>query len=275
MRDRPSLADLRTRVFKHSGTGHAEVGNWLARRVGRPSAVYGTWAATRIGASAHVVTLSALAANLLGAAVIAIGTATSFVAGVAALIVAYWLDHVDGQVARWRGTSSLGGVYFDYLMHHVGSMSLGFALGFGIAARRGSIGWAAAGFLIAIGWCVLGLQNDCRYKAFFQRLKSDRRPRLASCDASDRPAQPPPPPRTLLGRARWVGAKSCEHHVVLVGLIGLAAAAIVSPWAWDLALRACVIGMAAMAPTLAAARAGRAIASGAVDAEFDRWFRPT
>ena len=37
----PTLAELRARVHKER---HREIGNWLARRVARPTAVYGTWA---------------------------------------------------------------------------------------------------------------------------------------------------------------------------------------------------------------------------------------
>src|SRR4051812_50127322 len=99
MIDRPSLAELRSRVFKHSGTGRPEVGNWLARRVGRPSAVYGTWAATRAGASAHAITLAALVANLAGAAAIGLGSRWGFVAGGETLGGAYGLRPVDGRGA--------------------------------------------------------------------------------------------------------------------------------------------------------------------------------
>ena len=65
-------ADARTncggRVHKDR---HREIGNWLARRVARPSAVYGTWVAVRLGASAHQVTLLALLAS--GGSALAIG----------------------------------------------------------------------------------------------------------------------------------------------------------------------------------------------------------
>ena len=37
-----------------------EIGNWLARRVARPTAVYGCWLAIRLGLTAHQVTLAAL-----------------------------------------------------------------------------------------------------------------------------------------------------------------------------------------------------------------------
>jgi hypothetical protein len=226
---RPSLADLRARVYKHSASGRPEVGNWLARRVGRPSAVYGTWLAIRIGATAHVVTLAALVANLGGAVAIGTGSRLGFVAGVVALVLGYWLDHVDGQVARWNESESVSGIYFDYLLHHATALGLGFALGFGLALRGGSVGWATAGFLIAAGWTGLNLHNDCRYKAMFGRLKREERTLLVELAAADRPTPPPAWPMTWPGVATWPVGKACEPHVVLMGLVGLAVAAIAWP----------------------------------------------
>ncbi len=51
--NRPTLAELRARVQKGR---HREIGNWLARRVARPSAIYGSWLAIRMGLSANQVT---------------------------------------------------------------------------------------------------------------------------------------------------------------------------------------------------------------------------
>ncbi len=166
---RPTLAELRTCVQKDR---HREIGNWLARNLARPAAIYGCWLAIRLGLSAHQVTLAALLANLGAAVAIGSGERIFFVLGVILANLAFWLDHVDGQVARWRGTASLDGVYFDYLMHHAANLALGFSLGYGLAARSGDIRWTILGFLIATGWIFLSLHNDCRYKAFFQRLKS-------------------------------------------------------------------------------------------------------
>src|SRR5581483_9842674 len=115
MTERPTLAELRARVHKDR---HREIGNWLARRWARPTAVYGTWLAIRLGLSAHQVTLAAMAAGLGGALAVGTGTRAGFVAGAALSLLAFWLDRVDGQVARWRGTAGLDGVYLDYLMHH-------------------------------------------------------------------------------------------------------------------------------------------------------------
>jgi len=262
---------LRGRVQKDR---HREIGNWLARRVARPSAVYGTWVAVRLGASAHQVTLLALLASGGSALALAMGTRQGFVAGVALAHLAFWLDHVDGQVARWRGTSSLDGVYFDYLMHHAASLSLGFALGYGLAARTGDVRWAASGFLIALGWAFLSLHNDCRYKAFFQRLKRETGSLRVDGGGGGRPSPPPPWPRRGRAALTWPLFKACEPHVVLMALTFLALLAVVAPSTWLGLWRIGVVGMAVLAPVLAIGRAARAIVRGTIEAEFDRWFRP-
>src|SRR5262249_55748678 len=148
----PTLSELRARVQKER---HREIGNLLARRVARPSAIYGCWLAIRLGCSAHQVTLAALATSFAAAVAIGAGQRSLFVLGVALLHLAFWLDHVDGQVARWRRAASLDGAYFDYLFHYTANLALGFALGFGLATRSGDARWTIAGFAIAMGWTLL------------------------------------------------------------------------------------------------------------------------
>jgi hypothetical protein len=270
-RESPSLAELRSRVHKDR---HREIGNWLARRVGRPSAVYGTWLAVRLGATAHQVTLAALGVSLGSALCFGWGTRWGFIAGVALANLAFWLDHVDGQVARWRASASLDGVYFDYLMHHAIALSQGFALGYGLASRTGDLRWTAAGFAVALGWAFLSLHNDCRYKAAFQRLKRETRSFRVDGGSGGKPVPPLPWPRSGRARLTWPLYKACEPHAVLIGLNGLAAIALVAPTIWLGLWKFGVLAMAALAPALAAARSGRAIVRGASEAEFGRWFRP-
>ena len=92
----PTLAELRATVQKQR---HREIGNWMARRVARPTAVYGTWLAVRLGLSAHQVTLAALAASLGGAW-------RSAPAVALASCRACWFTWGSGSImstARWRG----------------------------------------------------------------------------------------------------------------------------------------------------------------------------
>lgn len=116
---RPTVVELRACVQKDR---HHEIGNWLVRRVARPSAIYGCWLAIRLGLSAHQVTLAALGSSLGAAVAIGTGDRNLFVVGVMLAQLGFWLDHVDGQVARWRETVSLDGVYLDYLMHHAANL---------------------------------------------------------------------------------------------------------------------------------------------------------
>jgi hypothetical protein len=265
----PTLAALRSRVQK---AHHREIGNWLARRLARPLAIYGTWLAVRLGVSAHQVTLAALVANLAAALSISLGSRPGFVAGVLLAHLAFWLDHVDGQVARWSGTASLDGVYFDYLMHHVSGLTLGFGLGYGLAIRTGDLRWAAAGFAVAVGWTVLSLHNDCRYKAFFQRLKRETGTYRVLGGGGGRPSPPAPWPRRGLAALTWPAGKACEPHVVLLGLTGLAVLAPALPSVWLDLWRWGVRLMAILAPLAAFGRGARAVTRGSVEAEFARWF---
>jgi hypothetical protein len=268
--DRPTLVELRARAHK---ARHREIGSWLARRLGRPAAIYGTWLAVRLGISAHQATLAALVANAVAALALASGTRLGFVGGVALALFAFWLDHVDGQIARWRGSACLGGVYFDYLMHHAAGLGLGFGLGYGLAVRVGDVRWAAAGFAVAVGWAGLSLNNDCRYKAFFQRLKRETRSFRVEGGSGGRPSPPSPWPRR--GRAAWTWPlfKLCEPHSVLIELAILAVLALLAPRLWFALWRGGVLLMALVAPSLAVGRAARAVVRGAVDDEFDRWFQ--
>ncbi len=153
-----------------------------------------------------------------------------FVLGVMLAHLAFWLDHVDGQVARWRRTASLDGVYLDYLMHHSANLTLGFALGYGLAARSGDARWSIAGFIIGAGWTMLGLHNDCRYKAFFQRLKAASGTYYGS--EEDRAGGPSRPIRGRDAdspRLTWPAYKACEPHVVLLGLTAMAVLAVGFP----------------------------------------------
>jgi hypothetical protein len=269
--DHPTLAALRATVQKER---HREIGNWLARRVARPTAVYGTWLAVRFGLSAHMVTLLALGTSAAATLVLMTGTPSGFITGVILAHLAFWLDHVDGQVARWRRTASLEGVYFDYLMHHAANLGLGFGLGYGLAAQSGDVRWAAAGFAIALGWALLGLHSDCRYKAFFQRLKRETGTFRVDGGSGGRPAPPTRWPRRGLAAFTWPAYKVCEPHAVLIGVTLLALVIPFSREAWLALWRGGVRSMAVLAPALALGRLARSLTRQTVTSEFDCWFQP-
>ncbi len=208
----PTIAELKARVHKDR---HREIGNWLARKVARPSAVYGCWIAVRLGLTAHHVTLAALFCWLMAAAAIGTGDQLFFVAGVTLAQLGYWLDHVDGQVARWRGTASLDGVYLDYLMHHAANLTLGFALGCGLAVRLAEPRWSIAGFAIGLGWAGPQLAQRLPLQGVFPaieehawKLSGRRRGRRPSAEAPSLASERP----RRIDVARVQGVRNPRHH---------------------------------------------------------------
>ena len=200
---------------------HREIGNWLARKVARPSAVYGCWLAVRLGLTAHHVTLIALFCWLMASAAIGTGDRFFFVIGVTLAQLGYWLDHVDGQVARWRGTASLDGVYLDYLMHHAANLTLGFALGYGLAVRLAEPRWAIAGFAIGLGWDRPQLAQRLPLQGVLPAVE-EHAGKLSDRRRGRRPSQPPAPwPRRGRAALTWPAFKACEIHVITLALAGL------------------------------------------------------
>jgi hypothetical protein len=220
------------------------------------------------------VTIAALSSSICAALAIGTGDRFWFVVGVILAFLAFWLDHVDGQVARWNGTAGLDGVYLDYMMHHAANLALGFALGYGLATRLSDSRWTIAGFLIAGGWALLSLHNDCRYKAFFQRLKAARVRYRVDGRKGGRPQPPAPWPRRGRAALTWPAYKICEIHVVLIGLAALSLLAVAKPALWLTLWRAGVCTLAVLAPLLAIGRAARAVALRTAEREFSVWFQP-
>ena len=117
----------------------------------------------------------------------------------------------------------------------------------------------------AAGWTLLGLHNDCRYKAFFQRLKAATGSYRVDGGGGGRPQPPAPWPRRGLAAITWPAYKACEPHVVLIGLTAMAVVAIGAPAVWLTLWRSGVLALAILAPMLAIARIARAVRRGAVE----------
>ena len=84
-------------------------GNWYVRTILRDAALPVTWLLLHTKITADQVTLASLAVALLGMIALALPGTGWFVAGVLLLQLWYYLDHVDGQIARYRKTVSLTG----------------------------------------------------------------------------------------------------------------------------------------------------------------------
>ena len=252
---------------------HTRVGNWFARRVSRPAALRITWLVLPTGVTAHTVTLVAWACGLAAAAAFAWGTAGAWLLGAVLWQLWYLLDHVDGQVARYRGRATLDGVQLDYTMHHTLNVLLPVGLGYGVGVWSGAPAWVWAGVAWGLGALLLSMEHDVRTKAFIQRLKRLHGELRVVGGGGGRPAPTPPAPRGLARRAGWLAHKLCEMHVVMnvVTLLALGQLLLARGLAPGAIL---VAAMALLALLLAIVRLARSLRREAAEQEFAAWFHP-
>ena len=153
---------------------YREVGNWYARRVIRDAALPITRLLLYTGVTANQVTAISLILGLLGISLFASPSPIVFLLGTFLLQVWYLLDHVDGQIARYRKTSSLTGRFFDFLTHHLIHGVIFFSLGyygFGLSGISLLVVW---GFLASLLMMLFNLLSDTKYKTFFEALSGER-----------------------------------------------------------------------------------------------------
>lgn len=252
---------------------HRRLGNWMARRVSRPAALRITRVVAPWGVSANLATLVAWAGGMAAAAAFGWGTVWGWVLGAVMLQLWFLLDHVDGQLARFRGTASLDGAQLDYLMHHTINLLVPLGVGWGLFAASAEPLWLAAAAVWAVSSLLITLHHDARYKAFVRRLKRLRGRLEVHGGGGGRPTAQPPLPRRPLRLLAWTARKACEMHVVLNVLALIALGQLL---AGDGQLLLGRIYLALTAPT-AAAVAGwtifRSQQSGSAEREFAAWYR--
>lgn len=157
----PTIAQLREVTQPPSVRTRAGAEHWVAHVYLRDISPYLTRSLLKAGFSANAVT----GLMILSAALAAISTAWPTVVG-AVLVVLFaqlqmLLDCCDGEVARWRGTSSPKGVYLDRVGHYVAECGIAVALG---VRATGSVQlsgvWISAGLLLGLLVALNKAEND-------------------------------------------------------------------------------------------------------------------
>jgi CDP-alcohol phosphatidyltransferase-like enzyme len=94
-----------------------------------------TWVLLHTPVTANQVTLVSLLLTLAAAVLLAMPAPALALAGALALVIHYFLDKVDGEIARFRGVFSLTGVYMDELSHNFAYAGTFAGLGIHLAWR--------------------------------------------------------------------------------------------------------------------------------------------
>lgn len=157
----PTLAELRAVAQPPEVRSRKNAEHWTAELYLRHISIYCTALLVRTPISANGVTgLMILSGWCIAAAL--------FIPGIWGAVLALffsqlqlYFDCCDGEVARWRGTSSAKGVFLDKVGHYTTEGAVAVALGFravGDLSRLGTDPGAAYPFVVAgfaLGWFVL------------------------------------------------------------------------------------------------------------------------
>ncbi len=253
---------------------HRRVGNFMARRIARPAALRITWIVADSGLSANMATLAAWATAVVAAAAFGYGTIAGWLVGAVLMQIWYVFDHVDGQLARLRGTASLDGAQLDYLMHHTVNLILPLAVGYGFFRRSLEPMWLLTGLAWGLSLLLATLHHDARYRTFFQRLKRLHGTLQVVGGGGGRPEAAPAVPRRPLRLAAWTARKACEIHVMMNVLTIIA----FIEWLASDQRLLLAQGYAAVSTVIAVvvtvASIARSQRNQAAEVEFSAWFRP-
>ena len=149
---------------------YREVGNWMVRHFLRDAALPVTWLLLHTSVTANQVTIISLIMGLVGIYFFAIPSAGFFLTGAILLELWYFLDHVDGQIARYRKTACLSGRFFDFITHHLIHGVIFFSLGLYALQVTGKLFCVLLGFTASVAMIFFNLTSDTKYKTFVEAL---------------------------------------------------------------------------------------------------------
>ncbi len=247
---------------------YREAGNWMVRKFLRDAALPVTWLLLHTPVTANQVTLVSLLIGLMGIGLFACPSPGAFLWGVILLQLWYFLDHVDGQIARYRKTACLTGRFFDFLTHHVIHGALFFALGFYAFGKLGSPRWIVWGALASFSIMIFNLLQDTKTKTFVEKLMAVKTVEVKSPPAVSSFVETK---RSGLHRTFSLLHKLCEIHV----LMNILTAAAILQFALRLPLDFRLILLVAygvIMPILAISKSVVWITRHKVDEDFSRHF---
>jgi phosphatidylglycerophosphate synthase len=157
----PTIAQLREVTQPPSVRSRAVAEHWVAHAYLRDISPYLTRILLRAGFSANGVTWLMIISAAAAAVVTAWPTLQAAILVVILVQLQMLLDCCDGEVARWRQTSSPVGVYLDRVGHYVAECGIAVALGVRATGQFQISGvWISAGLLLGLLIALNKVQND-------------------------------------------------------------------------------------------------------------------
>ncbi len=261
----PNLKELNDLCQKPQ---YKEVGNWMVRKILRPAAVPITWLLLHTPITANQVTFMAILTGLLGNYLLALPSSSSYLWGTILLQLWYLLDHVDGQIARYRKTSSLTGRFYDFLMHHLIHGTVLMGLGWHLWKIYSFDFWLFWTFIASGSLIFFNLLFDIQYKAYFEKIARNRTIHIKEKQLSLPIAKKTP---AFFHYCFSLLHKSCEMHITMnILTLGALLQIFIAP---KTDFRVVIfLYYAAAAPILFITKTYRLISSKKIDLDFENTY---
>jgi len=204
----PDVAELRAVCQPPQIRARSSSEHWVAHVIGRRVSIHLTRLCVGLGLSANAVTVSMIVIGWTAAAALLIPGLLGPLLACALAITQIIVDSVDGEVARWRGTSGPVGVFLDRLAHATTEAAFPMALGIAVTLHEAD-DFKAATVGAAMAALVLvnkSLNDYVRIARGADALDQDRgRPEVAT----PRPAAL----RAIYGAAHYLPIHRLYHSV--------------------------------------------------------------
>ena len=185
-------------------------GNWMARHITRDMALPLTRLLLSTPVTANQISFLTMLTSVFSAFFLAGPGPKSFLVGACLWQFWYLLDHVDGQIARYRKSVAPEGLFLDFMMHHLANLILPFGVGAHLFFLTAEPLALFTGFASSVSLGMIAILNDCKAKAAVEYLTKDGRPAAAHTPVSSSGAG-----RSLPKKVFSMLHKSCEGHVVM------------------------------------------------------------
>src|SRR4051794_18163664 len=153
----PTLPELRAVCQPESTMSRRNAEHWLARLILRRWSLHATRLLIKTPVSANQLTGVMIVVGLLACLPAAAAGLGWMLVALGGVLLYFMLDLCDGEVARWRRTTSITGVYLDRVGHYLVEAAVLSAIGF----RAGAFelgGWSTLG--VATGLCAVLIKAE-------------------------------------------------------------------------------------------------------------------
>ncbi|MBB1244592.1 CDP-alcohol phosphatidyltransferase family protein [Streptomyces durbertensis] len=163
---KPSVAELRPVVHPEGVKDRRSGEHWAGRLYMREISLRCDRYLVNTRITPNQLTYLMVVAGVLAGAALLVPGLTGALVGALLIQLYLLLDCVDGEIARWRGQTSVTGVYLDRIGHYLAEAAL--LVGFGLRAadlfaREGASAnwmWAFLGTVAALGAILIKAETD-------------------------------------------------------------------------------------------------------------------